>query len=58
MSSAFVLAAALGAVAAVAGYLCSFFLRFPVGACQTVVAALFAGLAMAVGALSRRRATA
>jgi zinc transport system permease protein len=52
---AFAVAAVLGAAAAVFGYLASFFLHFPVGASQTVVAAIFAGLAMAVGALARPR---
>jgi len=55
---AFAVAAAVGGLSAVLGYMASFFLRFPVGASQTVVAAIFAGLAMAVGALSRRRAAA
>lgn len=50
---AFALAAVLGCLSAVLGYLLSFFLRFPVGACQTVVASLFAGLAMAAGLLRR-----
>jgi len=48
---AFALAALFGAVAAVLGYMLSFLLHFPVGACQTVVAALLAGLATLVGRL-------
>jgi len=43
---ALALAALLGCLAAVLGYVGSFFLRFPVGASQTVVAALCAGLGM------------
>jgi zinc transport system permease protein len=52
---AFVLAALLGALAALSGYVLSFFLRLPVGATQTVVAAVFAGLGMALGRVVRRR---
>jgi len=48
------LAATLGALSAVAGYILSFFLRFPVGASQTVVAAALAGAAMAAGRLLKR----
>ncbi len=48
------LAAALGAASAVAGYILSFFLRFPVGASQTVVAAAIAGAAMLAGRLLRK----
>jgi zinc transport system permease protein len=44
----FAIAALLGAASAVLGYLFSFFLRFPVGASQTVVASLLAGLAIAL----------
>jgi zinc transport system permease protein len=55
---ALAVAAALGALSAVLGYIASFFLHFPVGASQTVVAAIFAGLAMAAGALGHRRAAA
>jgi zinc transport system permease protein len=53
----FVIAALLGALSAVIGYVLSFFLRFPVGASQTVVAALFAGfslLATSIGGRLRR----
>ena len=53
LSAVFTLAAMLGLLSAVLGYLAAFFLRFPVGACQTVVAALFAALAMALRALRR-----
>jgi zinc transport system permease protein len=53
LSTAFALAAGLGVFAAVTGYFCSFFLRFPVGACQTVVAAAPAGLSL-LGRLRRR----
>jgi zinc transport system permease protein len=49
----FVLAAVFGCLSAVLGYLGSFFYRFPVGASQTVVAALFAGAGMVVGRLRR-----
>ena len=48
------LAATVGMVSAVAGYMLSFFLRFPVGASQTVVAAALAGAAVLVGMLRRR----
>ena len=46
---ALLVAAVLGLTAAVGGYLLSFFMSFPVGASQTVVAALFAGIAMIRG---------
>lgn len=46
----FLLAALLGLISAVVGYLGSFFLHFPVGASQTVVAAL-----LALGAMLLRR---
>jgi zinc transport system permease protein len=44
-------AAILGLLSAVLGYMASFFLRFPVGASQTVVAALFTLVALALGRL-------
>ncbi len=50
---ALALAATLGLSAAVLGYMLSFFLRFPVGASQTVVAAAFAAAAMLLGKLRR-----
>ena len=48
------LAATFGTISAVAGYMVSFFLRFPVGASQTVVAAALVGIAMVAGRLLRR----
>ena len=53
MGPALALAAALGAAAAVLGYMASFFLRLPVGASQTVVAALMAASALALAGLRR-----
>jgi zinc transport system permease protein len=55
LGRAMLLAAAGGALSAVLGYMASFFLHFPVGACQTVVAALGTALAMALRPLLRRR---
>jgi zinc transport system permease protein len=49
----FLLAALFGMISAVVGYLGSFFLHFPVGASQTVVAALLAFLAMLLRRLFR-----
>jgi len=46
-------AAAIGALSAVVGYVASFFLHFPVGATQTVVASLFAAVAMACSDIAR-----
>jgi zinc transport system permease protein len=46
-------AAVLGALAALCGYVLSFFLRFPVGATQTVLAAVFAGAGMVFGRAPR-----
>jgi zinc transport system permease protein len=51
---ALVVAALLGALSAVIGYVASFFLHFPVGATQTVVAAIFAGAAMLTRVRVRR----
>lgn len=48
LSVVLALAAILGSVAAVLGYIYSFFFKFPVGASQTVVAAFFALSAMLV----------
>jgi manganese/iron transport system permease protein len=45
---AFALATVLGALSGVAGYLFAFFYQFPVGGSQTVMAALFAVLAVLV----------
>jgi zinc transport system permease protein len=59
MGTALALAATLGCLSAVLGYMASFFLHFPVGASQTVVAALFTGTAMLLGsARGRMRASA
>ena len=52
ISSALALAAVLGALCAVVGYVISFFLQLPVGASQTVVAGLLAAVALPLG---RRR---
>jgi manganese/iron transport system permease protein len=49
------LAATLGLLSAVLGYAASFFLHFPVGASQTVVAAVFTLLALVLGRLLGRR---
>jgi zinc transport system permease protein len=46
LTSAFAVASLLGALSALLGYLVSFFLRFPVGASQTIVAALPAALCL------------
>ena len=51
IGAVFALAATLGCLCAVLGYLGSFFYRFPVGASQTVVAAVVAGCAMLAGRL-------
>lgn len=51
MGTVFILAASLGGLSAVLGYMASFFLHFPVGASQTVVAAVFTGAAMLLGRL-------
>ena len=57
LGSALALAALFGFTAAVAGYIISFFMRFPVGATQTVLAALFAAAAMLLGRLRPSPAT-
>jgi zinc transport system permease protein len=51
---AFMIAAALGAVSGVAGYLFAFFASFPVGASQTGVAAALVGVAALTRLLRRR----
>lgn len=50
----FFLAAALGALTAVAGYMASFFLHFPVGASQTVLTTLVCAVAVLLGRVIRR----
>jgi zinc transport system permease protein len=52
--SAFAIAAVLGAVAGVGGYLFAFFLGFPVGASQTAVAAALVGAAWLARLVVRR----
>ncbi len=54
LGPAFVVAATLGVVSAAAGYVLSFFLRLPVGATQTVLAALIAAVCMAGRAVRAR----
>jgi len=51
---AFALATVLGALAGVAGYLFAFFYQFPVGGSQTVMAGLFALLAILIQVLRGR----
>ena len=54
LGPAFVVAATLGFCSAAAGYVLSFFLRLPVGATQTVLAALIAAVCMAGRAVRAR----
>ena len=53
LGPALLVASSMGLTAAVLGYVASFFLRFPVGATQTVVATAFAVVAMVLGRLRR-----
>ncbi len=53
LGTALAVASILGLCSAVLGYMVSFFLTFPVGATQTVLASLFAGAGMLLGRLRR-----